>query len=122
MKTTGLVDIRLEPNKGDRAQVMALGDLHLGAATADVSLFKKTVAHCVEKGIYVIGMGDMLDCALINSVSDVYEATSSPQEQFEEMISLLEPLAEKKLLIGLHFGNHEFRVAKATSFDVTAIM
>jgi len=122
MKRTNLLDVRLIPNKDDRAQIMALGDVHFGAVNCDLELFKKNVASCVERGMYVIAMGDMIDVALIGSVSDVYEQEKTPDEQIYEMVDMLKPLADAGLLLGIIQGNHEKRIVKTTSINVTVLM
>lgn len=122
-KKTNIVRIRLEPNKDDRVQLRPVGDVHWGAHTCDVELSKETLKDCLEKKQYIIGMGDMLECGLNNSVGDsVYTQTLNPQEQMEEMVELLRPLAEARLIIGLHSGNHCERIKKTTSIDIMAIM
>lgn len=103
-----LVDVRLEPNKGDRVQVMPLGDVHLGAETCDVNLFKANVQNCLDRGVYVVGMGDYLETATLGSVGDIFGQNPSPQGQFDEMLEILTPLVEKGLLIGLHDGNYKW--------------
>jgi len=40
----------------------------------------------------------------------------------EEMIKILRPLAEAGLIIGLHSGNHEDRITKATSISISKLM
>jgi len=122
MKRTNLLDVRLEPNKDDRAQVMCIGDVHFGAANCDVELFKKNIASCVERKIYVLAMGDMIDVALIGSVSDVYEQKATPDEQIYVMVDMLKPLADAGLLLGIIQGNHEKRIVKTTSINVTVLM
>jgi len=122
MKRTNLVDVRLNPNKGSRAQVMCFGDLHWGAATCDEDLARRALKMCVDKGIYVLGMGDMMECSLIGSVGDVYSQKISPEAQIEAIVDLLQPVKDAGLLIGIHSGNHEARITKSTSIDVTKIM
>jgi len=79
--------------------------------------------HCLKKGVYVLLMGDLLECGLTNSVGDsVYAQNLNPQEQMEEVIDILTPLAEAKLILGLHEGNHEDRILKNTSINVSKIM
>jgi hypothetical protein len=117
-----LVDVRLEPNKSDRVQVMALGDVHYGSETCDVDLFKTNIALCLEKHIYVVGMGDYLETSTLGSVGDLFEQNPSPQGQFDEMIEMFQPLANAGLLIGLNDGNHEGRVIKTTSYNPTQMM
>lgn len=123
MKTTNLVRERLEPNKGDRVQVMPIGDIHLGAHTCDMELLAERLKLCMDKKIYVVLMGDLLECGLNNSVGDsVYTQTLNPHQQMEQMIELLRPLAEAGLILGSHQGNHENRIAKNTSIDIMKIM
>ena len=38
------------------------------------------------------------------------------------MVEILSPLAQAKLIIGIHRGNHENRIMKNTSIDITKIM
>ena len=122
MRRTSLVDARLVPNKDDRVQVMPIGDIHWGAETCDEELFLKTLSDCLAKGIYVVGMGDMLESSTIGSVGDLFGQKYSPQEQMDKMVEMLKPLADAGLLLGLHSGNHEHRVSKLTSMDVTLMM
>jgi len=111
-------DIKLKPNKEDRVQVMPIGDIHYGAPTCDEELLKEKIQQCLQKKIYVIGMGDMLESGLRDSVGDsVYSQVSNPQVQHDKIYTLFEPLADAGLLIGFLLGNHEERIIKATSFD-----
>ncbi len=58
-----------------------------------------------------------------DSVGDaVYQQKLNPQAQMEEMLEILEPVAKAGLLIGIHEGNHESRITKATGVDVTKVM
>jgi hypothetical protein len=79
--------------------------------------------YALQKGQYVIGMGDYLDCATRTSVgSAIYENKINPQEQMEEMIEILRPIANAGRLIGLLTGNHEERIYNATGFEPTQLM
>ena len=123
MRRTNLVDVRLETNKGDRAQAIGLGDIHLGYPTTDLALVQSVIDRCIEKHIYVIGQGDYLECGTTSSVGDsVYQQTLNPHQQMEMMIEILKPLADAGLLLGLIAGNHENRITKTTSIDVTQVM
>ena len=106
MRRTKLVVERLEPNKGDRAQICFFGDLHLGSKTFDRDAAEATVARCVDKRIYVVGMGDMIECATRHSIgAGVYEQTDILQGQMEQVIDLLQPVQDAGLLLGMHEGN-----------------
>jgi len=76
-----------------------------------------------KNGVYVLLMGDLLESGMRDSVGDsVYRQKLDPQEQMEEVIELLEPLADEGLILGLHMGNHEFRITKSTGIDVCKLM
>ena len=106
MRRTRLVDVRLTPNKGDRAQVMCWGDIHLGAKTCDYVAAQEAITRCLKKGIYVLVMGDMLECATRYSVgAGIYEQTMSIQEQMKMLTDTLQPVKDAGLLLGIHGGN-----------------
>ena len=68
-------------------------------------------------------MGDLLECGTTGSIGDsVYHQKLNPQEQMEQMVDILMPLAKAELIIGLHNGNHCQRIANATSIDVAKMM
>ena len=61
----------------------------------------------------------LLECSTRHSVgAGVYEQESNVEVQHEEMLEILRPLAEKKLILGTHQGNHSERVLKETGFNV----
>lgn len=123
MRRTKLVDVRLEPNKGNRAQVMCWGDLHIGAKTCDFEAASEAIQRCLDKGIYVLGMGDMLECATRYSVgAGIYEQTQTLEQQIEMTIELLESVVERGLFLGMHLGNHEERVNKEVGLNIMKIM
>jgi hypothetical protein len=122
MRRTSLVDVRLAPNKGDRVQIMPIGDIHYGARTCDEDMLLNTIAECVRRKIYVVGMGDMLEISIVGSVGGPFGQLYTPEKQMEKMIEILQPLADAGLLLGIHDGNHENRISKMTSINVTGFM
>lgn len=123
MRRTKLVDVRLTPNKDDRAQVMCWGDIHLGAKTCDYERATEAITRCLDKGIYVLVMGDMLECATRYSVgAGIYEQTMTIQDQMQMLVDTLQPVQDAGLLLGLHSGNHEFRITKETGLNIVTIM
>lgn len=123
IKRTTLIVDRLTPNKGDRVQIMPIGDAHLGAKTCKVEMLQETIDFCLKNKIYVIGMGDMIEFATRYSVgSGVYEQEYNPQKQVEVVIDMFKPLQKAGLLIGMITGNHEERCTKETGLDITKIM
>ena len=111
----------LEPKKGkEYAEVVFLGDIHLGSKQCDVKRFLRMVDYCNKNNLYVFLMGDLIEMATRDSIgSAVYEQEYIGQDQVEKMLDILKPLADKKLILGLLNGNHEERVYKATGIDVS---
>jgi len=114
---------KIPPKKGkDYAEVLFAGDVHLGAPNCYWDKFVDNVKYCLENNIYFVGMGDLLECSLKDSVGDVYSQKLTPQEQVDLIIDTLSPLAKKNLILGLHCGNHELRIMKNTSLDVMGMI
>ena len=123
MKQTHVNRCVLKPQKGDVIEIVPLGDLHKGSPTFNEKKAIETRDYCVKNNIYVIGMGDYIECGTKTSVGDgVYSQTSDPQTQLEWMIEFFRPLSDKGLLLGLHTGNHCLRVRKESGIDVVATM
>lgn len=96
--------------------ILPLADVHVGSAEADINYIKFLInAVRDSESTYAILGGDMIDCALKGSVSDVYSATMNPQKQMDYVVDLLEPIKHKILLI--MDGNHERRIRKDTSIS-----
>jgi len=112
------------PLKGlEYADILFFGDLHYGHPSCDLKRAEKTLRYCLGHRIHVMLMGDLLEAGIKTSVGDsVYQQTLNPQEQYESVGSLLEPLAKENLIIGCHIGNHEARILKDTSVNLTKIM
>lgn len=56
--------------------------------------------------------GDLIDAATVLSVASPYDNTVEPIDQVDEVVELLEPLADKGRLLGYVGGNHERRTIK----------
>ncbi len=90
----------------DYAEVIFIGDSHLGSPQFDEPRFLAMLDYCLKNKIYVLLMGDLVETATRYSVgAGVYEQTSITQTQYEKMVEWLTPLAKKKLILGLLRGN-----------------
>jgi UDP-2,3-diacylglucosamine pyrophosphatase LpxH len=97
---------RLDPRKANYAELIVISDVHLGSPQCDKPRFERMLAYCLQKKVYVLLLGDMLETATRDSVgSGVYEQESIAEKQYEQMLRYLEPLAKAKLILGLHVGN-----------------
>lgn len=122
MQRTILLRQRLKPNKNDRAQVMAWGDVHFGSETCQTEYARERLDHALKNKMYVLAMGDICEIALVGGKSDVYGQRLTPEAQIDYAVEALRPLSKAGLLLGLLTGNHERRIWRATSMDVTKIM
>jgi hypothetical protein len=105
------------------ASVMFIGDVHYGSPQCDISRFVAMLKYCLTNKLYVLLMGDLLETATRHSVgAGVYEQTVSADSQFEQMVEWLKPLAEAKLILGIHTGNHEERTYKESGVNITKAM
>jgi len=116
--------VKLENIKGkDYAEILFFSDLHYGHPQCHLEKAKAMLDYALEKGIYIFCGGDMMEAGLNNSIGDsVYMQTLNPQEQMEAIIDLLQPLADKGLIIGYLSGNHEARITNATSIDISKVI
>ena len=113
----------LEVRKGrNYANVMFIGDVHYGSSNCDVERFTSMIDYCVKNGIYVFLMGDMLEAATRYSVGSGVYMQLNPQQQYDDMLEMLRPLAEKGLILDFVTGNHEDRITKETGIDISKMM
>lgn len=104
----------------DYAELVFIGDVHLGSPQCNVKKFLDNLRYCLYKKIYVILMGDLLEVATRESIgAGVYEQDYPALSQFEIMFEYLKPLADAGLILGLHQGNHEERIWKMTGFNIS---
>lgn len=89
-------------------RVYTLADLHLGDGLMDKDRVKKWVEDVLEyPNSIVIVNGDLINNATRNSVSDIFSAVLTPDEQIDALVELLEPIKDKIVL--MIEGNHEGR-------------
>lgn len=90
------------------------GDWHIGPLSCYIKGFKQMVERVKKtKNAFLFGKGDMIDCILPNDkrfasciMGD--NALLTPQQQADEVITLLSPI--KKKILGLLIGNHEYKI------------
>ena len=110
---------KLENRKANYAELIVISDVHLGSPQCDIPRFQKMLAYCLEKKVYVLLCGDLMEIATRDSVgSGVYEQESIAETQYEQMLGYLTPLAKAGLIVGTHLGNHCHRIFKATGVNI----
>lgn len=115
-----IIKVNLDENIKELT-IIPLSDVHIGDKLSNLKLLKECLDRIKnEPYTYTIINGDFCNTALKNSKSDVYSDTMTPMEQLTTMVSLLEPIKDKILVMAP--GNHEQRILKETSIDVTKIV
>ncbi len=66
---------------------------------------------------YTILNGDLLEAVTKLSLGDIYKQKRTPQEQRDDVIDLLKPIASK--ILGMTTGNHEMRIYRETGIDLS---
>ncbi len=100
----------------DRFTLYPIGDLHLGSAQCDIEFVQSVIEEVrTNPDAYWVGMGDLMENAIVGSKSDVYKQTMQPEEQVDRLIELFDPIKYKGLFnIG---GNHERRNVRITGLS-----
>lgn len=102
----------------NEAEVYAINDIHVGSPEMDLKGFKKFINYILSKdNRYVVLVGDLVNMALKDSVSDVYGQVMNPANQIKFASELLEPIKDR--ILGIVGGNHERRLSKNTSLSPT---
>ena len=115
-------ELNLKDNK-EYAELLFMGDIHFGHECCDIKRANNMRQYCLDKKVFVLGMGDYMEAGIRNSIGDsLFKQRLNPQTQLETIIEFFTPLANENLLLGLHSGNHEDRIYKETGLNPTKIM
>jgi predicted phosphodiesterase len=92
---------------------MPINDLHVGERSCDKEKFKELVRYIAKTpNVYTVLVGDLLNNAIVSSVSNCYEEEMTPNEAKKWLREELKPIKNK--ILAVVGGNHEYRSAKAT--------
>lgn len=102
--------------------IIPISDAHIGDKLSNLKKLKEVLSRIKEEtNTYTILNGDLVNVALKNSKSDVYNEEMTPMEQILELSELLKPIRNKILVFGGN-GNHEDRITKETSIDIGRVV
>jgi len=92
--------------------IVPAGDVHLGNSNCAWDKFIRMLKWAEkEKDLYLLGMGDLFDSILATDKRyDASEKHIPLLRAIEQMCAVLKPLADKGKIIGLHTGNHEYKM------------
>ena len=99
-------------------------ETHWGSKGFDKELFLKHVDWVGESdNTYALFVGDNIECATRDSVgAGVFEQEEIVDEQVDGFVEAVKPLADEGKVLGLHTGNHEWRVYKHSGLDIAKQM
>lgn len=69
--------------------------------------------------VFCILNGDLMNCAIRNSISDCYGETLSPMQELAKCVEIFAPIAHKVICVVP--GNHEERHYKTNGIDITRL-
>ena len=99
-----------------RITLYPLGDWHYGSRQSDVGFIQKVVDEVKSNPeARWVGMGDLIENAIIGSKSDVYLQMIPPEEQLNAVCDILGPIKDKGLFILA--GNHESRTMRVAGLQ-----
>lgn len=109
------------PDKWPHVTIAPLYDLHIGNPLHD-SEYLQSCVEFIRSQKYVISFlgGDVIENNTPGGAGSVYEQIGSPEEQLEEAIQVLSPIANKMMFSLL--GNHEKRTSREVGIDVGKII
>lgn len=96
-------------------RIYPIGDLHIGAKSFAEHALDEWFAYILgAENTSVLNTGDNTNCALKDSVSDVYQERLSVGDARRLQTQKFRPLAAEDLLDAIIDGNHELRVYRST--------
>mgnify|MGYP001316309137 CR=1 FL=1 len=103
----------------DRAKLVAIADVHIGSPQ---SRLKKLIdiLQSLGEDTFLVFLGDIIDNAIIDSISNIYEQSMNPETALYEFIQLLD-ICQNRVL-GIVSGNHEDRTYKKVGVDLPRLI
>ena len=96
-------------------------DWHVGSPASKLDLIQRFIKLVESKNnYYLIGLGDLLECAIYGSKGSVHEQKYMMSDQYKIVKGLLSRVKDKTLF--MLSGNHSNRVEKATTLDLMEVL
>jgi len=103
----------------EEIEVLAIADVHVGSPESKLKKLIDVIQSASEQTFFIF-LGDILDNAIIDSVSDVYAQTMSPEEALHLFSNLLDLCGGR--VLGVVSGNHELRTRKRVGVDILGVV
>lgn len=105
-----LIKHRLTNNE-NKVEIYCIADIHVGSQEFDEDLWKRFKNELLDKpNRYCIIAGDLFDCGLKNSKTNIYEQTMTVRQQLDWLLDELEEIKDR--ILGIVGGNHSSRITK----------
>lgn len=104
--------------KNDDFKLLGIADVHIGSPQSRLSDLRRLIEE--NRDACFVFLGDVIDNALIDSIGDVYEQTTSPEKALAQFTQLLDLCKEKTL--GIVGGNHEERTKRRVGVDLLRLI
>lgn len=109
------------PRELREIELLVLSDWHYEDPHSDHNAIKRDIDYiATHPNAYCVLAGDLMNCAIKSSVSDIYGDTLPPMEVLRICEELLYPIRGK--VVGAVNGNHEARHYKTNGVDMTLLM
>lgn len=107
-----------ESGRFDTVVLVYISDLHIGTPDFDLNWLIEVTNYVLKTpNAKVLLLGDLLNTAVLNAVSNMYEDLAYPEEQWQLAVDLFSQLAAQEKIIAICAGNHERRVYKQTGIE-----
>ena len=108
------------PSDHKSIEIVIFSDWHYSDPNSAHDLIKRDIDYVLSHdNAYCVWVGDLMNCALKSSISDVY-GDLSPMTELSALSQLLAPVVPKT--IGVVDGNHEARHYKTNGVDMTRLL
>jgi len=105
----------------EKCYILPISDIHYGTPYCDINKLERYLDWALKReDVWFLLNGDLIDCATISSVGDVYGQKYNPQEQLDFILQFLAPFKDR--IIAMTTGNHEHRVYRDTGIDISKII
>jgi len=100
-------------------EIVPIADIHYGNPLFSLRHLNKVRDYIMEAdNRFTILNGDLIECVIKSSKGDIFSQKESIQKQRDWIIDFFTPLKDK--VLGMTTGNHEMRVYRETSIDISA--
>jgi len=100
-------------------EIIPIADIHYGNPLFSLRHLNKVRDYIMETdNRFTILNGDLIECVIKSSKGDIFSQKESIQKQRDWIVDFFTPCKDR--ILGMTTGNHEMRVYRETSIDISA--